>query len=85
MLKFYKRKDEFLEQLNDTTTQIELAKKTAAAHVVSPVEEYAPVGIWTRVEASRGLHDWPLHYGSKKAIFLSTWSDLDNCNFLVFV
>jgi integrase len=45
VLKSYKRNDEFLGQLNDTTTQIELAKKTAAAYVVSPVEASAPVGI----------------------------------------
>jgi hypothetical protein len=26
--------------------------------------ESAPVGIRTRVEASKGLHDWPLHHRS---------------------
>jgi hypothetical protein len=25
---------------------------------------YAPVGIRTRVEASKGPHDWPLHHRS---------------------
>jgi hypothetical protein len=45
VLKSYKTNDEFLEQLNDTTTQNELAKKTAAAYAVSPVDASASVRI----------------------------------------
>ncbi len=30
----------------------------------------APDGIRTRVEASRGLHDWPLHYRSSNSAYL---------------
>jgi hypothetical protein len=30
----------------------------------------APAGIRTRVADSKGLHDWPLHYGSKVCVII---------------
>ncbi len=37
---------------------------TTTTNIKSNNNNGAPDGIWTRVEASRGLHDWPLHYRS---------------------
>lgn len=49
---------------NQTRKKIKKQRKKAFCERVNRRKIYAPVGIRTRVVASKGRHDWPLHYRS---------------------